>query len=92
MPSTTLSPAEKLQEFQRATRRALSAVESASARRATAVERRDAVLAVEAAKVAAAESDVDNAVAALAAVVGVDVAASLLGVTKADVRRTTSAA
>jgi hypothetical protein len=70
----------------------LSAVEAAIARRAAAVERRDAVLAVEAAKVAVAESEVDNAVAALAAVVGIDVAATLLGVAKADVRRTTSAA
>ena len=92
MPSTTVSPAEKLREFQTATKRAVSAVEAASLRRAAAVERRDAVVAVEAAKVAAAETEVDGAVAALAAVVGVDVAATLLGLTKADVRRRTSAA
>lgn len=82
---------QRAREHQRATTKAVATVEAAAAREEAAQAKRGEVLASQDVLVAAAQADLSAAIAALSAVVGVDVAADLLDLPKAEVRRASTA-
>jgi hypothetical protein len=88
----SLAARERLRDHQAAAARAVGAHGAALARLDGVVARRVEVLAVQDALVAAAHAEVAAAVVAAVQVMGVDVAATLLDLSKAEVRRLTKAA
>ena len=90
MPSKaplSLVARERLRDHQAAATKAVGAHGVAMARLDAAVRRRTEVLAGQDALIAAANAEVTAAVVRVAQIMGVDVAASLLDLTKAEVRR-----
>lgn len=90
MPSATpisLAARERFREHQAAATKALAVHAAALARLDAATSRRAEVLARQDALVADAVSDVAGAVAEAARVMGIDVAAAVLGLRKSEVRR-----
>ena len=90
MPSkepVSLVARERLRDYQAAAAKAVGAHGVAMARLDAAVRRRAEVLAGQDALIAAANAEVTAAVVRVAQIMGVDVAASLLDLTKAEVRR-----
>lgn len=90
MPSTTpvsLAARERLREHQAASAKAVATHSAALGRLATVVAHRDRVTAQQDALVAAAQGEVDAAVAEAARVMGIEVAAVVLNLGKSDVRR-----
>lgn len=85
------SARQRARDHQRATSKAIAAVEAAAGREEAAKAKRAEVIAAQDAVVAAAQEDLASAVAGLSAVVGVDVAAELLDLPKAEVRRMVTA-
>ena len=95
MPSKTpvsLAARERLRDHQAAAAKAVGAHSAAMARLEIVTSRRTEVLAAQDCLVAAANADVAAAVVTAAEVMGVDVAATLLDISKAEVRRVTKAA
>lgn len=88
----SLAARERLRDYQAAAAKAVSAYGAALARLEGASSRRAEVLAAQERLVAAANADVAAAVVAAAQLMGIDVAATLLDVSKAEVRRVTRAA
>ena len=90
MPSkapVSLVARERLRDHQAAAAKAVGAHGVAMARLDTAVRRRAEVLAGQDALIAGANAEVTAAVVRVAQIMGVDVAASLLDLTSAEVRR-----
>ncbi|MDQ2729990.1 MAG: hypothetical protein M3Y91_19535 [Actinomycetota bacterium] len=85
------SARQRAREHQRATTKAVATVEAASGRQKAAQGKRAEVLAAQDGLVAAAQADLFAAIAGLSAVVGVEVAAGLLDLPKAEVRRAVTA-
>jgi hypothetical protein len=90
-PTTPVSLAarQRLRDHQVAAAKVVAAHGTASTRLEAIIARRAAVVAAQDALVAAANSDVAAAVVAVVQVVGVDTAAALLDLSKAEVRRLT---
>ncbi len=85
------SARQRAREHQRATTKAVASVEAAVARKEAAQTKRAEALARHDSLVAAAQADLSATIAGLSAVVGVDVAAGLLDMSKAEVRRAVTA-
>jgi hypothetical protein len=95
MPSkapVSLAARERLRDHQAAAAKAVGAHSAALARLDVVISRRAEVLAGQDFLVAAASADVEAAVVTAAQVMGIDVAATLLDLTKAEVRRVIKAA
>lgn len=95
MPSATpisLAARERLRDHQAATAKVVAFHAAALARLDTATTRRAAVVAKQDALVAAAATEVDTAIAEAAKVMGIEVAAAVLNLSKSEVRRTTNKA
>ena len=95
MPITTplsLAARERLREHQAATARVVARHSATLAHLDAAVTRRNKVVAQQDALVAASQAKVDVAVAEAATVMGVDVAAAVLGLSKAEVSRASKGA
>ena len=91
MPFTTprsQAARERLRDHQSAATKVLATHSAALGRLEGAMSRRAEVVAAQDALVGAATKDVCTAVAAVTQVVGIDVAAEVLGLTKVEVRRT----
>lgn len=90
MPPTTplsLAARERLSEHQTAIAKAVSVHSAALARLHTATTRRTAIVSKQDALVAAAQAGVDAAVAEAVCVMGADIAATVLDLSPAEVRR-----
>jgi hypothetical protein len=85
------SARQRARDHQRATSKAVAAVEAAAGREEAVQTKRLEVITAQDALVAAAKADLASAVAGLVVVVGVDVAAELLDLPKAEVRRMVTA-
>jgi hypothetical protein len=95
MPSkapVSLAARERLRDHQAATAKAVGAHSAALARLDVVISRRAEVLAAQDCLVAAASIEVGAAVVTAAQVMGIDVAATLLDLAKAEVRRVIKAA
>ena len=88
----SLAARERLRDHQAAAAKAVGAHSAALARLEAVTSRRAEVLAAQDCLVAAANAEVAAAVVTAAKVMGADVAATLLDVSKAEVRRATKAA
>ena len=88
----SLAARERLRDHQAAAAKAVSAHSAALARLEAVTSRRAEVLAAQDGLVAAANAEVAAAVVTAAKVMGADVAATLLDVSKAEVRRAMKAA
>lgn len=90
MPSATpisLAARERLREHHSAAAKAVAVHAAALARLDAAASRRAAIVARQDALVADAATEVARAIAEAAGVMGMDVAAAVLGLSKAEVRR-----
>jgi hypothetical protein len=85
------SARERARDHQRATIKAVAAVEAAAGRERVAKAKRAEVVAAQDKVVALAAAELASAVSGLSAVVGVEVAAELLDLSKAEVRRMVTA-
>lgn len=85
----SLTARERLRDHQAAAAKAVRTHSSAVTRLEAVTSRRAEVVAAQDALVLAAQADVAASVVALAKVVGADTAATLLDITKAEVRRMT---
>ena len=95
MPSkapVSLAARERLRDHQAAAAKAVGAHSAALTRLDAVMSRRAEVLAAQDCLVAAANAEVAAAIVTAAQVMGVDVAATLLDLTKAEVRRVIKAA
>jgi hypothetical protein len=86
---TSLAARERLRDHQAAAAKAVAVHSASLARLEVAVSRRAQALAEQDALVAAANAQVTAAVVAAAQVMGIDVVASVLDLSKAEVRRMT---
>jgi hypothetical protein len=92
MPRTTpvsLAARERLRDHQAAAVKAIAVYSASLSRLNTVISRQAKVVAEQDALVAAANAEVAAAVVAVAQVMGADVAASVLDLSKAEVRRMT---
>ncbi len=87
----SMAARERLRDHQAAAAKAVGAHSAALARLEAVISRRAEVLAAQDCLVAAASAEVDAAVVTTAKVMGADVAATLLDVSKGEVRRVTKA-
>jgi hypothetical protein len=87
-----LAARERLRDHQAAAAKAVGAHSAALARLDIVISRRAEVLAVQDSLVAAASAEVEAAVVTAVQVMGIDVAATLLDLTKAEARRVIKAA
>ena len=85
----SLAARERLRDHQAASAKAIAAYSASLSRLDTAISRRAKVVAEQDGLVAMANAEVAAAVVAVAHVMGADVAASVLDLSKAEVRRMT---
>jgi len=83
----SLAARERLRDHQAAAAKAVASHAASAARRDSVVSRRGKVIERQDALVAAATAELEVAIAAVAQAMGVDVAAEVLGLKKAEVRR-----